>query len=619
MRAWLAALTLALLVAGAHARTEQRQAVEPDAGYAVGNGPHDLFRLPAGYAENLVVVEDTPSSSADNILELSGRDPARARVEADTGGELNLYWADQRAGVIIRDEFLSVPGHRLGVQRIRFDGDLTWTQGELAHRLGVDRRKLALTPAETARADPMTTARFALGHGVADTFRMHASDNNLTVLEIASGPHPRNQIVFDPPLDSKTAELFDDHGDVTVSWYGSAAARLTIRGALESHSGSRYGLQRLRFADGVTWTDRDLSSRLRSPAPARDVARGWIYGGTGPERLDTRGLAHGVIGRGGGDVIVYRRGYGDLDIDEADRSLHPHNRIALGPGIAPANVSVRREGDQLLLDVGGGAAMPRSVITLRGEFAHPTNVTRGIQDLSFADGERWNYAALVARIARTSPHNQHPEGDDGPNVFHLTADTVDVDGHGGGDSFLLESKASGPRIKEADRESFPVARSHANVLIVSLGGLGLPPGGGRNYVAQAARWRATRQARFPWLYVDVPVGENPLYAFAAARGSTVEARIAGGSVNNAPLIGVDTQGLITRAACVSGRSAYEIAECLGIATLTPRAVRSTLGSGKRNACLSLTRASRARVECIGVALVLLAGAAYALLKLGRRR
>jgi hypothetical protein len=175
--------------------------------------------------------------------------------------------------------------------------------------------------------------------------------------------------------------VFDDHGDAVISWSGSQAARLTIVGALISRPGSHYGVQRIRFGDGKVWTEKDLLARMGSVQPGATSA--WLYGSTGSDSFDSKGRAHGIVGRGGGDTITYKRGYGDLDIDEADAGVRPRNSLHFGPGIAPTELHVQRSGDDLTLKLADGIAPSGSKITLRGEFLR-SGVVRGLQSIAFA-------------------------------------------------------------------------------------------------------------------------------------------------------------------------------------------------------------------------------------------
>jgi hypothetical protein len=190
---------IALQVGAAAAQTQWNKVrtVENEDGYAFGSGPRDLFRLPSGSDQHLFVVEDTPGDTADNVLEISGLDPAKSRVSVEFGGELNLYWADQRTGVLVEHEFLKLPGHKFGVQTIHFSNGKTWTKAGLEKMLGTVRFKLALTPPETSHPSDPPSPRFALGHGAADHFRMHPGDGDLTILEIAAGSAPQSDVTLD--------------------------------------------------------------------------------------------------------------------------------------------------------------------------------------------------------------------------------------------------------------------------------------------------------------------------------------------------------------------------------------------------------------------------------------
>jgi hypothetical protein len=427
-----------------------RRTVEIIDGYAFGRGPGDVFRLPARDNQNLTVIEDTLGTSADNVLEISGLDPAKPRVSVEFGGELNLYWYKERSGVIVQNEFLKLPGHHLGVDRIHFNSGVTWTRADLEKRLGTAKLKLALTPAESAR--PFTdipAQRFVLGSGGNDRITMLAGETGLTVLEVASTAASNSEILIPKSFPAARAEVFDDHGDAVISWYGNGSGRLTVAKAFLSRPGAHYGVARLRFGDGKVWTLKDLVARSGGAGAAE--SGGHVAGSTAGERLDTGGKTRFLEGRGGGDTIVYQRGYGDLDIDEADESAHPANRLVLGTGITPAMITVTRSNDDLVLTVETNPNRAGDAITLQGAYRRSPGVTRGVQTVIFADGTRWTYAVMARLAATGSEDNRNPEGDESPNIFHVGENTNSVTGHGGGDSFFVEAGIYGVVIKEADR------------------------------------------------------------------------------------------------------------------------------------------------------------------------
>ena len=107
-----------------------------------------------------------------------------------------------------------------------------------------------------------------------------------------------------------------------------------------------------------------------------------------------------LSGRGGNDTYLFNLGDGhDVIADYSYSSARAEDTIVFGSGINPDNMFLRREGDDLIVNIEGRSDW----LTVRDHF----NRSYGqIEKFSFDNGEAWGLAdveALVADSTTPSP------------------------------------------------------------------------------------------------------------------------------------------------------------------------------------------------------------------------
>jgi len=277
--------------------------------------------------------------------------------------------------------------------------------------------------------------RFSLGDGV-DTIVDSASqgffaDDASNVLMLGEGIAPSDiRIVRDPDDMSLFSLVIGDDGD-----------RIDFDGGADMDS-----LDKVVFANGVTWTNADLRALyLRQAATAGadtivafDERDDILAGGIGDDRL---------LGGMGRDSYLWNRGDGhDQIIDTGYSSSRPENgdRLVFGAGVSPADVTFSQPAPNgqlsydLLVTVGGANG---GSVTLVGYFWDATN---GVDKIVFANGTVWSRAEIDQRYL--APHltssNDLAEGTasadvllggDGNDVLHGQRGADTLDGGAGND------------------------------------------------------------------------------------------------------------------------------------------------------------------------------------------
>ena len=188
--------------------------------------------------------------------------------------------------------------------------------------------------------------------------------------------------------------LVRDGGDVTlVVAAGNGAGAGSIRLVQELDDYFDRGVEQIRFADGIVWTQAILRTMVlqHSSTSGNDVITGFntddvITGGKGDDTL---------AGGSGNDTYVYARGDGN-DVITEQAVGGTQDQIVLD-GINPGDVTLVRDGGDVTLVVaagnGAGAGSIRLVQELDDYF------DRGVEQIRFADGTVWTQATLRTTAA----------------------------------------------------------------------------------------------------------------------------------------------------------------------------------------------------------------------------
>lgn len=202
--------------------------------------------------------------------------------------------------------------------------------------------------------------------------------------------------------------------------------RINVRGFFAVEGADPHRLDEIRFADGSVWKESDIFLKALEPTAGDDRRVGYatgdvIHGGAGNDWLE---------GRGGDDTYRFGRGYErDVAIEEASPATQG-NRVVFNADVAPADVVVRKVGNDLSLAIKGTT----DLLTLRNAALYAEGSAFG--SVEFSDGTTWNYEALKSLAIVGTDGNDHIEGFDGrAEIFDGGAGDDVIEGGTGGDIY----------------------------------------------------------------------------------------------------------------------------------------------------------------------------------------
>lgn len=418
-------------------------------GYAQGGGGGDTFVYNQGYGA-LEIYEMDASASPANVLTLgSGIDPSSVTVSADTNGDIILDLGDGNGDQIKLDSALNGgDGDAFGVQQIHFADGTTWTYADLLQKLETPTAGSAGIYGDDQAniLDTQGLTNFAAGYGGGDTFVYNVGYGALEISESDWAATPDNVLAFGSGIVPSQVSVFTDgDGNLILSLGGSD--QITLDNQLNSPDGSAWGVQEVTFADGTVWT----AAQLAGFANGASTGGGSLIGTSGADVLDSGGTASYVQGNGGGDTFVYDRGYGAVEISEADTAASPDNILSFGTGIDPSQVNVSSDGEgNILLDLGGG-----DTITLDNALTSGGGTTWGVQQIDFADGTSWSYADLLSRLETATGAPALISGSTPGSMLDGGGTATYAFGKGGGDTFVYNEGYGQLTISEADQSASP--------------------------------------------------------------------------------------------------------------------------------------------------------------------
>jgi VCBS repeat-containing protein len=353
--------------------------------------------------------------------------------------------------VLASGEVLTVAGWydreeaRLG--EVRFADGTTWSRDELETlaATGTPQDDYLIGTADADAIDGLAGDDVIIAGDGADTLRGGVGSDHLdggagddTYLFEAGDGADRivdgdgvDRLVLGAGISPDEMQVFrDDDGNVVLQRYDTGD-RIVIDARFEPwqdwENPERYVpvVESVEFADGTVWSADDISAYVTSmPTAGSD----YLQGSDRAEILDGLGGGDWIEGGGGNDRYIFKAGYGALDIREYDWNAGNVDTLAFGQGIRPEDIVVRRQFDNLVLEVGGSGDR----VTFSNYYSLDAN---RIEQVTFADGTTWSSADVESRqlVADGTDASESIYGSGRGDVVNALGGDDHVEGLGGDD------------------------------------------------------------------------------------------------------------------------------------------------------------------------------------------
>lgn len=371
----------------------------------VGN---DVYRFARGWGADTVQNVE-PGSNGLDVIEFAA-DILPSDIQASRSGAnllLSLGGSGDRINVV--NYFLSDGATSNAVDEIRFANGTRWTLATIK----------ALVLQGTSGNDTLT------GYATADSISGGAGNDSILggdgndtldggsgddVLEGGAG---NDRLVGGAGNDTLNGgagnDVFvvDSAGDVVIDSSGIDTVEASVSFTLGT------GIEKLTLTGSANL--QGIGNSLDNTLVG-NAGNNLLQGGAGNDSLNGGAGNDQLQGGEGDDLYSFARGWGQDVIDDTDGAL---DAIEFATGIAPGDITVSHDGDDLLLNLWGSTDSIRVV----GYFG----ATGAVEQIRFADGTQWQPDQLRSRVL---------QGDTIDDRLVGFASNDVLDGKGGNDSLF---------------------------------------------------------------------------------------------------------------------------------------------------------------------------------------
>jgi Ca2+-binding RTX toxin-like protein len=406
--------------------------------YLDGRGGADTYLFNRGDGQDTLYDSSTDNSIDQLVFSGTGLTAGNAIVtRLGTSNNLQISFGGGISdSVVLKNQVYSTSSN-YGVESIKFSDGVTWTEEQLWNAYlttGADSNDtLEGTDLNNTIKGGVGTD-YLDGRGGADTYLFNRGDGQDTLYD-SSTDNSIDQLVFSGTgLTAANAIVtrLGTSNNLQISFGGGISDSVVLKNQVYNTS-SNYGVESVKFSDGVTWTEEQLwNAYLKTGAASNDTLEGTnlnntIKGGVGTDYLD---------GRGGVDTYLFNRGDGQDTLYDSSTDNSIDQLVFSGTGLTAANAIVTRLGTSNNLQISFGGGISDSVV-LKNQ-VYNTSSNYGVESVKFSDGVTWTEEQLWNAYLKTgAASNDTLEGTNLNNTIRGGVGTDYLDGRGGADTYLF--------------------------------------------------------------------------------------------------------------------------------------------------------------------------------------
>ncbi|WP_179958211.1 calcium-binding protein [Chitinimonas arctica] len=263
-----------------------------------------------------------------------------------------------------------------------------------------------------------------------DTYRFGKSSGNDVIDQSYDTAANTDTLLLDAGIkEADVTVKRDGTGDDLLLTIAGASNVLRIKSYFHSDAIGPYSLEQIRFANGNAWNAEIIKATVIQGTAGKDTIVGYggadvLDGGAGNDWLD---------GRGGNDTYKFGKNSGNDIIDQGYDTTVNTDTLLLDAGIAPADVTVKRDGtgDDLLLTIAGAS----NVLRIKSYFYQDGAGPYALEQIKFADNTVWDIATVKAKVIQGTAGNDTIVGYGSADVLDGGAGNDWLDGRGGNDTY----------------------------------------------------------------------------------------------------------------------------------------------------------------------------------------
>ncbi|CAG2147354.1 hypothetical protein LMG19282_03139 [Cupriavidus campinensis] len=221
-------------------------------------------------------------------------------------------------------------------------------------------------------------------------------------------------------LNAADITMRRESDDLVITINGTTdSIRISAHFSGDNKSLYGYAIDRIVFADGTVMQYNDIAAAVSASTPGvrltgsegADVLTGTIgtdtiLGNGGNDVIDGGAGNDLLTGGAGNDTYLFGRGSGKDTISGQDSGVGKRDIVQMGPGIAASDIRVTRESDKLILTIAGTA----DSLIVNDYFYGDATSGYQVEEIVFADGTRWDIAAIKAMVQIATAGNDTLQG-----------------------------------------------------------------------------------------------------------------------------------------------------------------------------------------------------------------
>ena len=276
---------------------------------------------------------------------------------------------------------------------------------------------------------------FGRGYGRDTVFDTDATPGNTDTVRLNADVAP-GDVRLKRIGDDLVLELPGTDDSLMVkNWFAEAAEGVLL---------TQHRVERIEFADGTLWDGAEILRQALAGGAGNDTLRGYatddgltgnagddtLQGLAGNDTLDGGAGSDRLMGGAGDDTYRFGRGDGRDVAEEQESAITLGNRVVFDADVAPADVVVRKSGNDITLTIKGTADQ----LTLRNAAVYAEGSAFG--GVEFTDGTVWDYEAIKNQAILGTVGDERIEGFDGhAEIFDGGAGNDVIEGGSGSDVY----------------------------------------------------------------------------------------------------------------------------------------------------------------------------------------
>ncbi|WP_171254680.1 calcium-binding protein [Acinetobacter sp. NRRL B-65365] len=276
-----------------------------------------------------------------------------------------------------------------------------------------------------------------------DTYIFSLGDGQDTIQSSEDNPNKLDRIVFNDGIEVAGVSLKRQGNDLIIKY--SENDQITVKNYFDSNGATASRIDQIVFADGTVWDVGYIKQQVLVPTESNDTIQGYnsadqlsglagndsLFGNAGNDTLIGGAGNDYLDGGAGNDTYIFSLGDGQDTIQSYENNANKLDRIVFNDGIEVAGVSLKRQGDDLIVKYS-----ENDQITVKNYFDSNGAAASRIDQIVFADGTVWDVGYIKQQVLVPTESNDTIQGYNSADQLSGLAGNDSLFGNAGNDTLI---------------------------------------------------------------------------------------------------------------------------------------------------------------------------------------